>query len=424
MRSAPHSPARSTRCSPLWTSSLIACAALTTFASGCGFGASGGDGTTDPFELNEMILDGPDLRIGSVDDSAFAFTAVTRIDVLPDGRILSFHSQEQTIRRWTPAGQPDGTIGRRGQGPGEFENVFLIGVFGDTIWAFDFQAYRTTRFDSDGGLLGTSSMTVELGERGTAPTDLPARPGRPFRDGTYVGSVPAFSHAIAIGEFTHSNWVRFAADGSVMGTIWQQEYHPRDVLALLRGTGGSYGRQPFGDQTMVTPVDDGIIVVDRRTPESPAGAAVRVTGIGVTGDTLFHTEIPFQPVPLSQERVDSAVTALAEGMLPMQQRFQEGMTLPALRADLEAAAYAPAWTPVVDAMLVTDTGEVWIRQYEPLAEGRAWWVLSPYGEPRGTVITPAELQIMAVQDGMVYGVEKDDFDVNYIVRYSIRALGS
>ena len=427
MHAAPCGPVQLSASRPVQTTStwiFLASLILLPLATACGTGARDGEEGTDILDLHQLRLVGPEVRIGSLDDPDFAFTDVTRLDALPDGTILSFHRQEQMIRRWTPDGQPDGSIGRQGQGPGEFENVFLMGVFGDTVWAFDFQAYRTTRFTSDGQLLGTSSLTVELGERGTAATDLPARPGRPFRDGTYVGSVPGFSHAIATGEFTHSNWVRFADDGSIMGTIWQQEYRTRDVLALLRETGGSYGRQPFGDQTLVNAVDDGVVIVDRRTPDSAADAAIRVTRIGVAGDTLFHTALPFTPVALPQERVDSAVTAQAESMLAFQQRFDEGMTLPALRADLAAATYVPAWSPVVDAALVTDTGEIWIRKFEPHAEGRAWWVLSPYGDPRGTVVTPSGLQILAIREGMVYGVERDEFDVNYIVRYAVRALGS
>ncbi len=48
-----------------------------------------------------------------------------------------------------------------------------------------------------------------------------------------------------------------------------------------------------------------------------------------------------------------------------------------------------------------------------------WWVLDEDGESKATVVTPEGLRVYLVTDGAVWGVETDEFDVNYIVRYDL-----
>ena len=89
-----------------------------------------------------------------------------------------------------------------------------------------------------------------------------------------------------------------------------------------------------------------------------------VSRIGFAGDTLFSVAIPYEPVPLPAERFD----------------------------------------PVHP-----ETGE-------PRTE---WWVLDPEGAPLARTLTPSGVTVRAISSDAVWGVERDELDVEYIVRYRL-----
>ena len=74
----------------------------------------------DPFPPDPWTLSDPEARIGSVDDPDHIFNPVTHMALGPDGLLYTTHAGEGTIRRWTADGAPAGSLGRRGEGPGEF----------------------------------------------------------------------------------------------------------------------------------------------------------------------------------------------------------------------------------------------------------------------------------------------------------------
>ncbi len=70
-------------------------------------------------------------------------------------------------------------------------------------------------------------------------------------------------------------------------------------------------------------------------------------------------------------------------------------------------------------MTTTGDGSIWLRRYTPLDEGVEWWVLNADGMPLGRALTPTGLRVLHITGDAVWGVESDEFDVNYIVRYDI-----
>jgi hypothetical protein len=72
-----------------------------------------------------------ELRIGAIDHPDFAFNGVLALEVGLDGSIYSLHQNEGKVRRWSSAGEPLESIGRRGEGPGEFQMPTRLGWHGD-----------------------------------------------------------------------------------------------------------------------------------------------------------------------------------------------------------------------------------------------------------------------------------------------------
>ncbi len=387
--------------------------------SGAGVGHPGLDVPT-------WTVTGPEVRIGSVDDPAYAFGSVQALAVGPNGFLYSLHRNEPSVRVWTPDGQPADSIGREGEGPGEFKRPWILGFFGDTLWVTDLGTYRASYFRPDGTFLGIAAPKVDLGSATTESTP-PPRPMRPLRDGTWYGVTPAFSDGIARGTLTEVPHVHMDAGGHVLNTIWVQHYRTTDILAILNkdGRGGTYGPQPFGDAPLTGALDDGsLVVADARVPTSAQGARFFVTKIDASGDTLWRDTIAYAPTPLPASRVDSAIAARTESMYGFMSRIRPGTSHGDVESDIRAAMYAPPFLPYLEGLLVTTDGSIWLRRTQSPRDGESWLVLDPDGKPSAEILTPTDLRVLLVHGDDVWGVEIDSLDVNYIVRYRLDRGGA
>lgn len=366
------------------------------------------------------------VRIGAVDDPDYAFGTVADLTVGPDGTVYSVHRGDAHVRLWTPEGEPAGTIGGEGQGPGEFTRPGKLGFFSDTLWVMDTYAYRVSYFDSSGAFLGSVIPEVDLGSVESESEWSPPRPEAPLRDGTFVGRSPGWSDDIARGTLTETPFVHMDGRGGTIARIWMQPWRPSDILAVLNEdrAGGFYMQQPFGDDPLVEVIDDGLVVIDRRAWSGEGPTIVPVTRIGLRGDTVWATAIPYEPTPLAAERVDSVVQELAAGSFDFWSRNRPGVSLGAYERDIAEVVYEPGWTPPARSLVSAEDGSIWIERFEGVADAnrglrRAWWIVGPDGTWRGSARTPDGLRVFVVTDEAVWGVETDELDVNYIVRYRL-----
>ncbi len=364
----------------------------------------------DLFDGEPWTLSGPELKIGSLDDPEFVFGTVGMAGPGPDGFVYSLHPREATIRRWTADGVPAGTVGRQGEGPGEFTQPGRMGFFGDSLWVMDYGLRRITYFDLEGTLLGSLSPPMNHEE----PGGVTLRPSVPLRDGTLIARAGAPTLLIATGELTRNPVTRIDAEGNVLGTIWFQPFRPMDILAILGqdGFGGFFSVQPFQDAPLSANMEDGLLVVDRRSWTGDGPATITVTRLGLAGDTLFASDLPYTPVPLTSERVDSVVRASTERF----GRFPEG--------DIRDATYRPSYLPPVSGVVVGRDGTLWLRHFDPFESTNGerlyeWWVLDVSGAPLVRALIPARMRILTVTSEMVWGVERDELDVDYIVAYRL-----
>lgn len=373
-----------------------------------------------PFTGEPWTLSGPEARIGSVDDPEYVFGPVAALVPGPDGLLYSLHPREGSIRRWSGDDTPSGSVGREGEGPGEFRRPGDMGFFGDSLWVWDQGGFHVSYFDPEGEYLGRVSPEVDFG----GPDGAPPRPSRPFRDGSFlgIGRMPAYD--IATGELTETAFAHMDAEGEVLKTIWMYPHEPRDGFALLRDGGGSYGSQAFGDGVDYTVADDGLLVTERRAWTGDGEAFFTLTRIGLAGDTVFTVRVPYTPVPLATERIDSAVIAVTDGWYESMSARQPGLAKAALEERIRDATYKPAYVPPVGETMLDADGNIWVRRFDPveLEAGEAfgeWWVFDAGGTPLARALTPMDLRIMHVADDVVWGTEQDEFDVDYIVRYRI-----
>ena len=171
---------------------------------------SGPEAAERAFGAEEWAVEGPAVRIGSVDDPDYAFRSVLALAMSPTGVLHSLHRGEATIRRWDGQGRPAGILGGEGEGPGEFDAPSRLGFFGDSLWVMDRLAYRVSYFDLGGSFLGSISPRVDMSPDPDNPEASVARPAFPLRDGSIYGLAPAWSDAIARGRLSEAKHALFS----------------------------------------------------------------------------------------------------------------------------------------------------------------------------------------------------------------------
>jgi len=110
-----------------------------------------------------VIEDRPGLSLG----------AIQRLELAPDGGVVAVDGGNGVIYRFGPTGKLRDSLGRKGQGPGEFLVAagLAIGPAGE-VALLDIRTRRLTIWEPDGTLRGSTQLTafpVDLLWRGTGP---------------------------------------------------------------------------------------------------------------------------------------------------------------------------------------------------------------------------------------------------------------
>jgi hypothetical protein len=362
-----------------------------------------------------------DLRIGSVDDSATMLTDFWKLVVGPGGHIYTLHRQESQIRVHDPEGRPVRTIGRAGEGPGEFRSPGNMGFHGDTLWVFDDDTYRFTWYYAIGALIASRAFPVDIGDR----THTPPRPRGLLGDGTIWGRSMSWSQDIAEGRLTHQVEVTFDTTGavtdtmvshSVVNSVWML-HDPASPTGLHM-----FRPQPFDATEIVVVSEDRpeIVVVDRSIAEQAERAEFRVTKLALEGDTLFSVAFAYVPRAIPEALPDSLVRAFATLPPNMPPRMAAGFPPPGRALELARASLVqPEFFPPVSMVVVGRDGSIWLRREDTGSAEHEWWILDEHGRLAGAVLLPRELSVMAAEQDRLWGLERDDLDVPYIVRYVV-----
>ena len=353
------------------------------------------------------------LRIGSVDDPETSLTSFHALEVAPDGRIFTIHAQESLVRVHGPDGTPLGHIGREGEGPGEFLTPVGMGFRDGGLWVWDLRARRLSWFDADGEFLREETYSPRTPTGGAPRVEIP---DGILGDGSYFGSEPVMARDLADGEILIP-YFRLRPDGTVI-----------DTIAMIPMGGGSmiieeedrpfYASQPFADSPAFALSDARmeIVFVDRTIRSGDPRFVVTRMAFG--GDTLWSREYPFEPVTIAPSVVDSAVAAQADraaGSGLMTRREAE--------AAIRDRLFRPPHYPAVRSVRLGRDGSVWLQMFERAPDSARWLVLREDGDILGEVELPERLRVITARQDEVWGMDLDELDVPYIVKYSVRVAG-
>lgn len=351
----------------------------------------------------------PSLRLGTLDGSPEEqFGVVSDVLPLPDGGVAVLDGQAAQIRLFSSDGAYRMSLGSNGQGPGEFQSPIELGLLsGDTLAVYDAGPRRITRFGPD-GVLGRITTLEDTRARIVASSFLP--------DGRLIGQ----SRWLAPGggplpgpelTFVRDTAVLtlFTTGGAVDDTV--DVVPARETLTSIQNSEGSisvFRRPPALGRTNAFAVHpDGIwsSANDRfelRLREAGSGRLLRIVR-----------------APGLERPVTAGLTkalydrAIGEAETSDERRRTEAWF---------ALSPRPKTQPAYDIIVVDDLARLWVREWSALDLGTRWWVFSGGGDLLGSVHVPSGMAITSVRCGWVWGVERDELDVSYVVRYALRGV--
>lgn len=369
---------------------------------------AGGFDQPAPFQVHLA----PHLRVGALDGpETELLTSPGAVARLSDGRIFLVEDGARRARLLESDGEFIRWIGQVGDGPAEYRFASGGGVLpGDTLWIHDGGRRRLVLFDPD----GSEARTIPYEAPGGAQRVLFIRL---LSDGTLVHLGTTLS-GLAAAESQGS-----LSEEVLLHFLGPDDEEPRRVA---HGPGSTYRTETSestpGQRMVLIQLADPTFTPLLRMEVDREGRIWKGDGDGFEVHRLDEEGTLREifrggPAPRPFTPTDRRVyEELSLERAPEQAR--EGF-----RRNLAQREYAQV-LPAFSRLVADEAGRLWIPEFmahRPGEEPRSWWVLEPGGDFLGRVDVPPGLRVLRIRDDELLGVETDDFDVPYLVGYSLES---
>ena len=341
----------------------------------------------------------PRLRIAMNADVDFA--ALISLSVLPNDGIVLASDLRNNIQFFDSRGRLTKTVGRNGQGPGEFEGVDHFFRFGDTLALIDMND-ATHRFTLDGQFVRSSRVATTAeqvhgffanGDLVVGVKRLEQIPEGRWQQATEELVRITATSRVALGRFPTQEFTRLP-DGKLKGNV----YSPRNRVAVLRSQfcAGFAGSSTFGCYD-----GSGRLLWTRALTNTSPVAVTNADKEAYFNDIYTVNVGSPRKMLDDQVRWARASATFAKSL---------GVYGPLLAARDNALWIGPPST------------DDWRRNNpNPLPErSTRWRVYSIAGELLANVTLPPRFYLLEAGADYVAGVTKDDDDLEVVLVYSLR----
>jgi hypothetical protein len=337
----------------------------------------------------------PSVEIGSTDASGHDLHWPRTPSRKPDGGIIIANMGSNEIREFDSAGGFVRSLGRKGAGPGEFENLSWTGWLDDgSIAGYDPPNRRLTVFAPDGSVART--VTLPLPNTSSFP-EITAI----LANGNVL-AYPGFDRVFSRGERRDTiAWMLYPPDGSRADTLGmyagaERFFYVQTDFALSMDV--PYGRDAFaaarGNHVVVGSSDT--IALDLYDGDGALLRRIRV------------------PLALRQVTNAEAAAQRADILEKVPERIREGYR------EMQELAPRRGTFPAFTALLLDDQGGIWLRMPgDTGAPATEWLILSGTGAPIGRVSIDAGLDIEEVGSDYVLVRSTDADGVESIRLHSL-----
>ena len=362
----------------------------------------------------------PVLRIGVVEgDSPYLFSNVEGALLRPDGGLIVADRGSSEIRYFDKTGAHEFSVGRPGEGPGEFGYIRSLGRCGaDSLFVFEID-HQFKVFTADG---------------------VYVRQARPY-DTQTVDRRPYALRCADTGYFVAVGWEPRVASGRPSGAPSEIGFYRAEAPVWILGpnhlVGPGLATIDHAQLTIAT--DIGTFLSSERIGSAtgsrphPFGRSLHlgVSRGGIllgTGESAEMRQYSYDgvlqkvirwPVPdLTIGAEDIAAYRAAQLEMVSEDRR------PALERSLAEMPMPPA-LPAYTRIELDADGSIWVSEFsKPSRPAANWLVFNRSGELLGRVRVPVDLEITHIGSDHLVGIERDDLGVERIVVYNIRKLSS
>lgn len=395
----------------LWGPIITSCEA----APGIEAGPASGQGTT--YDVVE------ELRIDGYEHTLVPIDTTIRVAVRPsDGLISIAQMQTSDVRFFSSEGEPLGSVGRRGEGPAEFMQVWRLGWIADTLYAYDFSLRRFTLIDPDlryvryihvpGGARPGPELAGKLPEFGIVYG------GALYSDGSvyaqFAGALSEVRSDVFDPEMTI--YGRVSEDGTIISYFQWRSTNSRPIEIQSGGRGAFI--MPDMLPSPVRPIIGLNGTGTRYTHiqvamDGPDAGTFEVQMDDVFSEILYKRRYSFEPLAVTQDMRDSILDARLDNAPP---EFAGPMR--------RGAVFPPFFPPIAGFVGGMDD-TLWIRMADT-SEGRTYRILDQEGEPVGTLTLPVteRIAVADLSQGLIWVIQRDEYDVESVLRYRLVVRGA
>lgn len=336
----------------------------------------------------------PDLIIGTADGPPETqFASVVGITRLADGAVVVADDGLSELRYFRADGSFLGSVGGKGEGPGEFRVINAVGhTPGDSVWVYDFALRRVTVFPTPNDLPVVHPLESPVPTLGAA--------GR-LEDGSYVlaqywGSADV-SDVVTEGlRRDPAAVLRYDRFGRLADTVG---FFPGREVALVAERGRMVMGAPLFGRTLSRVAAGRAVFVGSQ--EAPA-----IEQYGGDGTLQMIIRFPDPGTAIDEADLRTAREARVAASPPARQA--------ATRSFLDAIEHAPA-QPAYGQLLVDGDGRLWVAEYRSDESApREWWVFAPDGRWLGAVRMPEDFRPHEIGFDVVVGVSRDALGVESV----------
>ena len=349
-----------------------------------------------------------------------------------EGQVFVAQWQDGTIQVIGEAGEVIRTIGRSGEGPGEFILLSAIWLAGDTLVATDRQLMRVNSFATDGRFLDSRTWVADFESWSVDEADSRVI----YTPGSPPSAILANGLALVSPNWMvrppqgipdpgprragfRSPLLTMDEHGQIVDTLTWSEYYWTE-FNLARDGRHFRIQVPFQREihTAVIPGGGGVIVVRE---DDAAGPSVLVTRIGPSADTVFSRTYSYTPAPLTDDLLRRALNETeVNEIFPMRDGERDGAPEGAdFEGPVRRSGVLPETLPTVTSLVVGHYESIWIRREEQEGEFAQWTVLDGTGEVVGVVTLPRRQEVVAARGAVMVAVEEDELGRASLVRYRV-----
>lgn len=352
--------------------------------------------------------DVPVVELGTP-DARFTepFSQIAGFRALSDGRLLISDQIEQVLARIDFATGDYETLGRQGQGPGEYTMPgALFGLPGDTTLMADGMGRRMLVVGPDGRI---SSNTIPLRHPSGFPIVARAvdRDGRIYFD--LAGfMMPGLEEMGAAGEAPLMRWDRDAGSLDTLGYVKFPPMAPAGPGQVVVRLGGDAfeGR----DAWSMTP--DGRIGIARHED-------YHVEWLAPGRPAVSGRSVPYEPVRIGRAEKEAWADAVAtRGMRIEVENGRRRVGRPP-RPNIDQTEFPEVMPPFpAGAAFASPDGDLWVERSRPAGEAkRTYDVFDARGNLARRVVFPDDRRLLGFGERALYAVRTDDDGLEWVERY-------